>query len=113
MNIIKTERPWGFFMRFTHNEKTTVKIISVNKGGELSVQYHNHRDEFSKILSGNPKVRIGDEIHDAKPGDEFFVNAHTIHQVTAPNDDVTYLEISFGDFDEEDIVRVSDIYNRV
>ncbi|HEY4501282.1 MAG TPA: hypothetical protein VJI70_03425 [Candidatus Paceibacterota bacterium] len=40
------ERPWGNFERFTLNEKTTVKIITVNAGESISLQTHENRDEF-------------------------------------------------------------------
>ena len=49
----KEQRPWGNFERFTLNEKTTVKIITVNAGEELSLQKHNNRTEFWKIISGS------------------------------------------------------------
>ena len=34
----KEERPWGNFERFTLNEKTTIKIISVNAGESFSAR---------------------------------------------------------------------------
>ena len=33
MKIYKEERPWGVFEQFTHNENSTVKILTVNEGG--------------------------------------------------------------------------------
>jgi len=34
------------------------------------------------------------------------------HQLEAKDDDVQFLEIAFGNFDEEDIVRIKDKYGR-
>jgi mannose-6-phosphate isomerase len=112
MEPITTKRPWGSFTRFTNNEPSTVKLLNVNKGGQLSLQYHSKRQEFWKVISGNPKIIIGDEIFDSNAGDEFTVPINTKHRISAMNDDVVILEISTGEFDEDDIVRVEDIYGR-
>src|SRR3989338_4663707 len=65
----KEERPWGAFERFTLNEKTTVKIITVNAGEAFSLQTHEHRDEFWRVLSGSGVIHIGDIDKDAHVGD--------------------------------------------
>ena len=63
------KRPWGKFERFTQNEKSTVKIITVKVGEKLSLQYHKQRSEFWRILSGEGKITIGEETTEAKKGD--------------------------------------------
>ncbi len=45
----KEERPWGNFERFTLNEQTTVKIISIKAGKAISLQTHEHRDEIKRL----------------------------------------------------------------
>lgn len=112
MNSTSTSRPWGRFEQFTHNQNSTVKLIYINKGQSLSLQYHNGRDEFWKIVSGHPMVQIGETKTSANPGDEFECLAPTHHRVSAPTDDVVFLEISTGDFDEKDVIRLEDIYDR-
>ncbi len=106
-------RPWGNFVEYTHNENTTVKILTVLPGQELSLQYHAHRNEFWRILSGHPSLIIGEKQIEAKPGDEFEISADIQHQIKAVADEVQVLELSFGDFDENDIVRIKDKYGRV
>lgn len=113
MNSSTTKRPWGSFTRFTNNEPSTVKILHINKGEEFSLQYHTHRQEFWKILKGNPEIIVGDRTEHPKEGEEFVIAPHTNHRISAPVDDVEVLEISTGQFDEEDIVRLEDKYNRV
>ncbi|TSC70072.1 MAG: mannose-1-phosphate guanylyltransferase/mannose-6-phosphate isomerase [Parcubacteria group bacterium Gr01-1014_46] len=108
-----TKRPWGSFTRFTNNEPSTVKILHIDKGEEFSLQYHTHRQEFWKILKGNPEVIVGDKTEYPHEGEEFVIEPHVNHRIFAPNDDVTVLEISTGQFDENDIVRLEDKYNRV
>jgi mannose-6-phosphate isomerase-like protein (cupin superfamily) len=107
------KRPWGNFKQFTENEISTVKIINVEVGQNLSVQYHNKRSEFWVVLEGNPLITLGEKSELAKVGDEFFIEKKMIHSIGAPNDKVQILEISFGEFDENDIVRIKDFYGRI
>jgi mannose-1-phosphate guanylyltransferase/mannose-1-phosphate guanylyltransferase/mannose-6-phosphate isomerase len=113
MNIIDDERPWGSFRQFTSNEISTVKILRVKAGQKLSLQYHKKREEFWVVLSGNPSITIGEETKIANPQDEFFITQESVHRIAAPTNDVEILEIAFGEFDEQDIVRIEDAYGRV
>ncbi len=106
------KRPWGKFEQFTHNEQTTVKIIYVKLNEELSLQYHEKRDEFWKVLEGEPVLVIDDKIIKAKTGDEFFIPRKKNHRIMSKNSTVKILEIAFGEFDEDDIIRLNDKYDR-
>ncbi len=114
MNPITTKKPWGSFTRLTNNEPSTVKILYINKGEEFSLQYHSKREEFWKILEGHPEIIVGEMVtHNPQPGHEFVIAPGTKHRISAPKDNVVVLEISKGLFDEDDIVRIEDKYNRV
>lgn len=113
MKTLIIKKPWGQFNQFTHNEATTVKIITVNPNSSLSLQYHSNRIEFWYIISGHPIVIIGGKKINAKPGDEFIVNKLEKHQVETKNESTQFLEICHGNFDENDIVRIKDKYGRV
>jgi mannose-6-phosphate isomerase-like protein (cupin superfamily) len=91
---------------------STVKTLFVKQGEQLSLQYHKQREEFWKVLSGTPEIVIGEDVFQAKVGDEFNVGVGIKHRISAPNSDVTILEIARGNFDEDDIVRLEDKYNR-
>ena len=106
------DRPWGNFRQFANNKTVTVKIILVKKDEAFSLQYHNDRTEFWKILSGVPEVTIGESVMRAKPGDEFEVPPKTNHRIHSIGMDTQILEISDGKFDENDIVRLEDKYGR-
>lgn len=108
----KEERPWGNFERFTLNEKTTVKIVTVNAGQSISLQTHEHRDEFWRVIRGTGIVRIGETAHSAREGDAFFSPRHSKHRVEGGPEGLAFLEIAFGDFDENDITRLEDRYGR-
>ena len=112
IHVYKEERPWGNFERFTKDVLSTVKIITVNYGQTLSLQYHEHRQEFWRILQGDPVVTIGEKDVSAAPGYEFFIDKRVKHRVSAPAHTVVFLEISLGRFDENDIVRLDDRYGR-
>jgi len=113
MQIISVQRPWGEFRQFTHNEQSTVKIITVSPNEELSLQFHNKRREFWKVLRGEPVLTIGEEIVHAKEGDEFEIGEKVKHRIKGGPTVVQILEISLGEFDEDDIVRLEDRYGRI
>jgi len=109
----KEQRPWGSFERLTKNEQTTVKILSLNPNQEFSLQEHEHRIEFWKIIGGDGTVTVREKISEANVDDEFLVEPKSLHRAKAGVEGLKILEISFGDFDEEDIERVLDDYGRV
>ncbi|MCX6703757.1 MAG: phosphomannose isomerase type II C-terminal cupin domain [Candidatus Zambryskibacteria bacterium] len=107
------DRPWGSFDEFIANTPCTVKIITVNPGESLSLQYHEHRSEFWVVLKGNGYVTIGDNRKEASAGDRFDIGVHTNHRAEGGTEALVFLEISTGEFDENDIVRIDDKYGRV
>ncbi|MDO8481647.1 MAG: phosphomannose isomerase type II C-terminal cupin domain [bacterium] len=116
MELVKhasESRPWGSFERFTLNEPTTVKILTVNAGKKFSLQTHANRDEFWCIIRGSGFVTIGSETKEALLGDEFYIPRGTPHRATGGAEDLRLLEIAFGEFDENDEIRIEDDYGRV
>jgi mannose-1-phosphate guanylyltransferase/mannose-1-phosphate guanylyltransferase/mannose-6-phosphate isomerase len=106
------QRPWGEFIQFCHNEKVTIKILKVQPNSKLSLQYHHKRDEFWRVISGNGQIVIGEKTIAVKTGDEHFIPKETKHRIMTTNSNLEIMEISFGEFDENDIVRIEDDYNR-
>ncbi len=111
MDIVADKRPWGHFERFTLNEKSTVKLIYIETGKRLSYQYHNGRSEFWKVVSGEILVTIDGKERVMKNGDTAEIPAKSKHRINAITESVV-LEIAFGDFNEDDIVRVEDDFGR-
>jgi mannose-6-phosphate isomerase-like protein (cupin superfamily) len=109
---LKDIRPWGKFERFTLNQKSTVKIITVNEGEAFSLQTHEHRDEFWYVIKGSGTIRVGDTDKEAHDGDSFSIPRHTAHRATGGLHGLTLLEVAFGDFEETDIHRLEDKYGR-
>ena len=112
MDPFTENRPWGSFRVFTKNENVTVKILFIQKGEEFSLQKHQNRSEFWRVLVGNPEITLGDEKIMAKRGDEFEILPNKEHRISALDIDVEVLEISRGEFSESDILRIEDKYGR-
>ena len=111
-NYEKEERPWGGFERFTLNEQTTVKLVEVKAGEAFSLQTHEHRDEFWRVVKGSGTVTVGETERPAKEGDTFYTPRGTAHRTRGGPEGITLLEIAFGNFDESDITRLEDKYGR-
>ncbi|MEJ7842409.1 MAG: phosphomannose isomerase type II C-terminal cupin domain [Rubrobacter sp.] len=110
---LKVDKPWGKFEQYTHNLPSTVKIITVAPGGTLSRQYHHHRDELWVVLDPGARVEMDDEVLSPEPGEKLYIPRETVHRLSAEGEGpVRVLEVSFGEFDEEDIVRLKDVYGR-
>jgi mannose-6-phosphate isomerase-like protein (cupin superfamily) len=109
------KKPWGGFEEFTENEPSTVKILTILPGQEISLQSHKNRSEFWKVIKGAPTIIIGDKEITAKEDEEFSIPKGEEHRIEAKAGDTEtqILEISFGKFDEEDIERIDDKYGRV
>ena len=112
LKIYQEERPWGVFRQFIHNEPCTVKIITVKPKQFLSLQSHNKRSEFWRIVGGSGKVQIGENIFTVKKDDEYNIPVNTKHRLMGGDSVLEVLEISIGDFDENDIIRYEDKYGR-
>lgn len=105
------KRPWGFFKAFASNEKCTVKIIHVDAGQMLSRQYHNKREELWVMLDDTLCVEVNNQIFYPKKYEEVVIPKKAVHRLSSEKGgDV--LEVSFGEFDEGDIVRLEDVYGR-
>ncbi len=108
----KEERPWGSFELFIEDTSATVKLLTIKAGEAFSLQYHNHRDETWRILSGSGEVTIGEERKSVSPGETYHIPRGTIHRAHGGDADLHILEIALGEFDENDIVRLEDKYGR-
>lgn len=113
VDIYEEERPWGKFRRFTENVTSTVKIITINPEGELSLQSHTKRAEFWRVLSGSGIWQINDTKSHFMEGEEILIPVGAKHRIIAGDEKVEILEIATGIFDEGDIVRYEDKYGRV
>lgn len=111
---LEVEKPWGRFEQYTHNLPSTVKVITVDPGGKLSSQYHHKRDELWVVLDEGIAVELDGEVLRPESGEKLYIPRGTVHRLAGEGaGPARILEISFGHFDEEDIVRLDDVYGRV
>lgn len=83
-------------------------------GGTLSLQYHSKRDELWVVLDPGASVEVGNQLLTPEPEETVFIPRRTPHRLSAIGEEpVRILEISLGEFDEVDIVRLEDVYGRV
>jgi len=111
--IVEDARPWGKFRRFPHEEAGSIKIITVEPGGRLSLQYHEGRAEFWVVLDPGLEITVGERVWAAVPNEEIFIPRRAPHRVrNAGQAPARFMEIWIGDSAESDIVRLSDDYSR-
>ena len=112
MKRILVKKPWGNFKQFTLNEKSTVKILTIKPKQILSLQKHKKRKEFWYFLDNEAIVTSGNRKIKVKKNDTIIIKKGQKHRIQALSKIVSVLEISFGEFDEKDIIRFDDIYGR-
>ena len=112
MHVYSENRPWGKFEKFHENQLSTVKLIYIKANSRLSLQYHKERWEFWKVMKGTAQVELDGKVLEVKEEENVTIPIGAKHRVKALNNDCVILEISYGKFDENDIVRVEDDYQR-
>ncbi len=111
--ILTTEKPWGRFIQYVLNQPVTVKILEIHAGEQVSYQYHHHRSELWIPLDEGACIRLEGEVLHPDLMEPIFIPQGAKHQLIGESKDYRILEIAFGHFDEEDIVRLDDKYGRV
>ena len=114
VNIGTVPKPWGHETIWAITDRYVGKILHINAGHELSVQYHNVKDETVYLLSGQIVYRVKSDaglLEDVqlKRGESFRITPGTVHQMVALTD-CDVLEVSTPELD--DVVRLSDKYGR-
>ncbi len=107
-------RPWGMFENLLDSKICKVKRLTVNPGHHLSLQYHHKRSEHWVVVQGRAMVQLEDETFYLEPGQSIDIPLGAKHALGNDTDeDVIVIEVQMGSyFGEDDIVRVSDPYNR-
>jgi len=108
------KKPWGEYETHQCDEIDAVKLLSYNEGHRTSLQMHTKRDELLRIVSGVMKIQIEDVdiICDSSVrGGWIFIPRNMKHRATALEFSKV-LEVMIGEYDEDDIIRYEDDYNR-
>ena len=112
-DVTRVDKPWGYEVHWAHTNRYVGKIIHVNRGHALSLQYHNFKDETIYLLSGKLLFEIDVDgtltKRELRPGEAVHVTPKTIHRMTAI-EDCDVLEASTPEL--TDVVRLEDRYGR-
>lgn len=111
---IRVEKPWGYEIWWAWTDRYVGKILHVNAGERLSVQYHEHKDECNYLLKGRAKLLKGTSAEDLTEteigeGHQWRNQPFEVHTIEAI-DDIDVLEASTPEI--EDVVRLEDSYGR-
>lgn len=109
---MKIDKPWGFVKQFALNKACSVKLIVLKPNEETSLHWHDLRSDTWVVLDKEVKVQIGEHVHQAKEGEEFFIPSGQLHRIMSGNGGGRVLEIAFGYSDEDDNHRIADDYGR-
>ena len=119
-------KPWGHEIIWARTDKYVGKILHINAGEALSLQYHRVKEETILVLSGEIRFQHGRVLDTIKtrdvelpiidavttilgPHESFHIKPGVCHRMTAikPTDIV---EVSTPELD--DVVRLADRYGR-
>lgn len=110
----RVDKPWGYELRWAVTDRYLGKVLHVNKGEALSLQYHERKDEYQYLVKGRIDIELGDadgalNTYRMDAGDTLHIKAGTRHRITAVEDSDIF-EVSTPEGD--DVVRLSDRYGR-
>lgn len=111
----RVEKPWGYELIWANTDRYVGKVLHVDAGHALSLQYHERKDETIHVLRGQMRFWAGRSADDLREitlaeGESYRVVPGTVHRMEAVTD-VDILEASTADLD--DVVRLEDRYGRV
>lgn len=112
------ERPWGDFKQYAFNEACTVSLMRVRPGQRLSLQSHTGRAELWIVLDDGASIQVGDSVKMFRAGDEIWIPAGEKHRLSGMRlddplaRDVRVLEVAFGNWQQADITRYEDDFQR-
>jgi mannose-6-phosphate isomerase-like protein (cupin superfamily) len=111
--IKRVPKPWGYELIFAKTERYVGKILHINRGESLSLQYHEIKEETLYVVAGELKLTIeidGDRRElPLRAGEAFHIAPRMIHRMEAV-EDTDVAEVSTPELD--DVVRLEDRYGR-
>jgi mannose-6-phosphate isomerase len=111
--VTRVDKPWGYELHWAKTDRYVGKVLHVNAGHALSLQYHNTKDETMYLYSGRMVLETEQQgqlvKREMQPGDSVHITPKTVHRITAV-EDCDVLEVSTPELD--DVVRLEDRYGR-
>jgi quercetin dioxygenase-like cupin family protein len=112
--VHRVEKPWGYEIWWARTDRYVGKLIHINQGHALSLQYHRIKDETIFVSRGRMLFESQDADgtlvgREMGPGEAVHVSPPTVHRMTAL-EDTDVFEVSTPEVD--DVVRLEDRYGR-
>jgi mannose-6-phosphate isomerase-like protein (cupin superfamily) len=112
--IRKVEKPWGYELIFAHTDRYVGKILHVDEGHALSLQYHNRKDETLFMKEGEVQLEVEEDGVMVKrvlrAGESYRIRPLQRHRMVAGPGGCDIIEVSTPELD--DVVRLEDRYGR-
>ena len=110
----RVEKPWGYELLWARTDRYVGKILHIEAGEALSLQYHRRKDETLYLMAGTLELEVGDDERALQPlvlqpGDAIHMWPGRRHRLTARTA-CDVLEVSTPELD--DVVRLADRYGR-
>jgi len=110
----RVPKPWGHELIWAATDRYVGKILVIEAGMRLSLQYHERKDEWIHVLSGRLRLLLEDDagadvVRELGLGDGAHVPAGRRHRYEAL-ERCELIEVSTPELD--DVVRLSDDYGR-
>ena len=113
MPVRQIDKPWGRELLFIHTDRYAGKLLIIEAGRRLSLQYHRDKDEAFYLHEGRLRLvleRDGElRTEELGPGEARHIPAGTRHRFEAVERCVLF-EVSTPEL--EDVVRLEDDYGR-
>jgi mannose-6-phosphate isomerase-like protein (cupin superfamily) len=108
------KKPWGWENRFAITERYLGKVIHIDRGEMLSLQYHNQKDETILITRGIMDLELEEDSGKMRtqrltPGMSRRIRPGRRHRMIAV-EECEFFEVSSPEID--DVVRLEDKYGR-
>ena len=108
------DKPWGNELIWALTDRYCGKVITIETGRRLSLQYHERKDEAILVTSGRLRLHLEDDagamtIRELGPGDAAHVAVGRRHRYEAI-ERVELVEVSTPEL--TDVVRVEDDFGR-
>ncbi|HEX4213076.1 MAG TPA: cupin domain-containing protein [Candidatus Dormibacteraeota bacterium] len=105
----RVDKPWGYELRWAITDRYLGKILHVNRGEALSLQYHERKDETVLLSKGVLDLELDGQTYRLQPGQYAHITPGTRHRMVAV-EDCDIFEVSTPEI--EDVVRLEDRYGR-
>jgi len=108
------ERPWGRYEVLEEQPGFKVKVLEVKPGERLSLQRHSRRGEHWVVVEGIADVVCGENEMKLSKGEHLHIPPETNHRLgNSSQQPLKLVEVQLGEYlGEDDIVRISDDYDR-